>query len=109
MDIRCHCGKVKLQLPTLPVKLNRCSCSICKRYGALWSYYAPESIKVSGSTDTYIWGDRMIAFHRCQNCGVVTHWTRIDGGSGNIGINMRNSDAATLSGIPEYDGHDQVI
>lgn len=47
----------------------------------------------------------MIAFHRCQSCGVLTHWTHIDGSAGNIGVNMQNCDAVTLCDIPEYDGN----
>lgn len=109
MDIHCHCRKVSIRLPGQPLKLNRCTCSICRRYGALWSYYPPESVLISGATDTYIWGDKMIAFHRCQCCGVLTHWMHIDGDIGDIGVNLQNSDPALLDGIAEYDGHMKAI
>jgi hypothetical protein len=47
----------------------------------------------------------MIAFHRCPNCGVLTHWSHIDGHVGKIGINMQNADQGALTRIPQYDGH----
>lgn len=107
MDIQCHCGEVKIRVPHLPGTLNRCSCSICKRYGALWGYYAPDTVQISGPTDTYVWGDRMIAFHRCQNCGVVTHWANLDKNAAKMGVNMQIANAETIAGIPERDGHAQ--
>lgn len=113
METECHCGSVRITLPHAPQKLNRCSCSICRRYGALWAYFDPEKITISGSTDTYVWGDRMIEFHRCKTCGVLTHWAHTDNGpsegaskgSGNIGVNMQNMELSQLAGIPERDGH----
>ena len=113
METECHCGSVRITLPHAPQELNRCSCSICRRYGALWAYFAPEKLTISGSTDTYTWGDRMIEFHRCKTCGVLTHWAHTDNGpsrgaregNGNIGVNMQNMELSQLTGIPERDGH----
>ena len=55
-----------------------CNCTICRRYGVIWTY--PEATKVSlvcgaDCTDTYVWGAGSIAFHRCKECGCVTHFT----------------------------------
>jgi hypothetical protein len=105
MNTQCHCGQVTIKLPGPPSKLNRCSCSICLRYGALWAYYVPEHINLSGPTDTYVWGDRMITFHRCQHCGVLTHWLDIDNEQTRCGINMQNMELHNLEGIPEYASH----
>ena len=105
MRLECHCNHVKIDLPAEPEKLNRCSCSICRRYGALWAYFDLASLSITGKTDTYIWGDKMIAFHRCQICGVLTHWTHLDGFEGKIGVNMQNCDQSALIGITEYDGN----
>jgi len=30
------------------------------------------------ATDFYIWGDKDLEFHRCKNCGCVTHWKLAD-------------------------------
>ncbi len=105
MNTECHCGQIKIVTQATPKKLNRCSCSICRRYGALWAYFDPSSLKITGETDTYIWGDKMISFHRCPNCGVLTHWNHIDGGAGLIGINMQNADQGAITEILQYDGH----
>lgn len=43
---RCHCGHVNVELPSPPSKTNECRCSICYRYGALWSYYRPDDVNI---------------------------------------------------------------
>lgn len=35
----CHCGDVRLTLPSRPPKATRCNCSLCRRVGAVWAYY----------------------------------------------------------------------
>lgn len=35
----CHCGKVRIEIGTLPATVTDCNCSLCRRYGALWGYY----------------------------------------------------------------------
>lgn len=35
----CHCGAVRLTLPSVPEKATKCNCSICRRLGGLWAYY----------------------------------------------------------------------
>lgn len=49
--------------------MNECNCSICRRY--------------------YLWGEKSIEFHRCQNCGCVTHWAAVDRGADRMGVNAR--------------------
>ena len=50
----------------------------------------------AGGSDTYVWGDRQISFHRCQTCGSMTHWRDIDPTGDRIGINTRMMDAEAL-------------
>ena len=72
----CHCGAVRLVLPSRPRVLVSCNCSICRRYGTLWAYYRAAAVRVehdAGATDEYLWGDRSIRFVRCARCGCVTH------------------------------------
>ena len=51
-----------------PAWVLDCNCTICRRYGALWSYYrGDDQVKLitkpqAGSTFTYLWGDKDIAF-----------------------------------------------
>jgi len=71
-----------------------CNCTLCRRYGALWSYYhGSDHAKLifqptPDLTDTYLWQDRGIAFHRCKVCGCVTHIAAADIGHV-FGVNAR--------------------
>lgn len=47
IEASCHCGAVVLEVDdSPPVEVNDCHCSICRRYGALWAYYAPQRVRV---------------------------------------------------------------
>jgi hypothetical protein len=35
MNLPCHGGRIRLQVPKSPDTLTRCNCSVCHRYGAL--------------------------------------------------------------------------
>jgi hypothetical protein len=69
----CHCGAVKLRLPTVPEKGTRCSCSICRRLGSVWAYYELGTVEIVGhpqNTEEYIQGDRTLRTVRCKNLWV---------------------------------------
>ncbi len=87
----CHCGEVVLDIAEAPSEITECNCSICRRYGVLWAYYAPGrvEVRVHSGTDNYMWGDRSIAFHRCRTCGCVTHWSAVDHTRNRMGVNAR--------------------
>ncbi len=90
----CHCGAVKIAIPRQPETITQCNCSICRRYGPLWAYFAQREVEIeaaAGSTDEYIWGDRMIAFVRCCHCGCITHWRELaePGDDARMGVNVR--------------------
>jgi hypothetical protein len=55
--------------------VTECRCSICYRYGTLWSYYKCEDVSLTGPTQIYERGRKAIAFHRCVTCGCVMAWT----------------------------------
>ena len=75
----CHCEAVRFEIAGPPQWVLDCNCTLCRRYGALWCYFrGAEQAKLMlkpdpSATDTYLWGDRDIAFHRCKTCGCVTH------------------------------------
>lgn len=46
LTTKCHCGRVNIEIPSLPTKLNQCRCSICHRYGAEWAYYSPDDVNI---------------------------------------------------------------
>lgn len=88
----CHCGAVKLELETAPETVTDCNCSICRRYGVLWAYYSPKEVRIAGgdgATHIYMWDDRSLEFHRCGNCGCVTHWAPVDKRLDRMGVNAR--------------------
>jgi hypothetical protein len=88
----CHCGLISLEIAAAPSEVTACNCSICRRYGVLWAYYPPRQVSVSSAgaaTDTYMWDDRSIVFHRCPNCGCVSHWAPVDTARDRMGVNAR--------------------
>ena len=92
IEATCHCGQVRLEIGAELNEVTDCNCSICRRYGALWAYFTPRQVRViapAGATETYMWGDRMIRFHRCKSCGCITHWTAVDETVPRMGVNAR--------------------
>jgi hypothetical protein len=85
----CHCGAVRVSAAAAPEEVTDCSCSICRRYGALWAYYSPTQVRVEGATEVYAWGDKDLEFHRCRGCGCVTHWAPTDRALDRMGVNAR--------------------
>jgi hypothetical protein len=92
IESSCHCGAVHLEIETPPVEVTNCNCSICRRYGVLWAYYSPKTVRITpetGATDIYMWDDKAIEFHRCKVCGCVTHWAPADKKIDRMGVNAR--------------------
>lgn len=103
IDASCHCGAIRFAAETAPTKVNDCDCSICRRYGALWAYYHPSQIRFapgSEATEVYMWGDRILEFHRCRTCGCVTHWSAVDRTLPRMGVNARMMPPEVLARVP---------
>ncbi len=100
----CHCGAVKLNVPTPPENISVCNCSVCTKIGGLWAYYNPANVTIKcprSAIDTYIWGDKSIQFCRCKTCGCTTHWESIDPEyTERMGINARMMTGLSLDQIP---------
>ena len=90
----CHCGAVELEIAQPPTEVTDCNCSICRRYATLWAYYSPTQVSINApdGTDTYMWDDRAIRFHRCRTCGCVSHWSAVDPLVDRMGVNARLMD-----------------
>lgn len=110
----CHCTAVRFELAKAPEWVLDCSCTLCRRYGALWAYPDPDADEVrfvqgADATDTYVWGDRMLAFHRCRECGCVTHMAALPPYPPRVyGINARmipTLDPATVRLRQRDNGH----
>ena len=96
----CHCGAIHLEIAAPPETVTDCNCSVCRRYGVLWAYYAPAQVRIVAApeaTNTYAWGARTTEFHRCRVCGCVTHWQRLDGSTDRMGVNARLLDLDVLA------------
>ncbi|CAK1362879.1 unnamed protein product [Cercospora beticola] len=97
----CHCNAISLTTQAPPKFMNECQCSICRRYGAQWSYYPIDKkdhgVEVNGvpitdyhvredgkfevqaqslvlPTKTYSWGDDSEWFVFCEKCGCIMFW-----------------------------------
>jgi len=90
IEFSCHCGRVRLRVNCAPQEATDCNCTICRRYGALWAYYSPKDVELTNdATDIYVWGRKMIEFHRCKRCGCITHWAPVDKTYDRMGVNAR--------------------
>lgn len=114
MKAACHCGAVRFEIDETPAWVLDCNCTVCRRYGGLWSYYhqpARRKLLVSkpdpDTTDTYVWGDKELAFHRCKTCGCLTHFEAIQE-KVIMGVNARmmvTLDPSTVRVIQKDNGH----
>jgi hypothetical protein len=97
----CHCGAVRVEVPHRPDTVADCRCSLCRRYGVLWAYYDPHSVRLlaePAAIDEYVWGPRVRRFVRCRSCGCVMCWQRIVPVDGSrMGVNARNLEPEALA------------
>ena len=106
IEATCHCGSVTIEVPEAPSQLTSCNCSICRRTGGLWCYYAPATVRVTGTTVAYRWGDKTLDLHHCPTCGCITHWSPIDPTLERMGVNARLMEPTIVSAtrIRRFDG-----
>jgi hypothetical protein len=104
----CHCGAVKIEVPSAPEWLGRCNCSFCRRIGAMMAYYPDDrAVRIEGETVPYIWGDRMISLHHCPTCGCFTDWRSTGESYGRVGVNARLLDGySERGGKSLFDGRE---
>lgn len=96
----CDCGAVRFTVDAPLVEVTDCNCGLCRRYAAAWSYHSPRVFRMTGTTEIYLRGDRMLEFHRCTACGCVMAWLPVDKGYDRMGINARMLPAGALEGVP---------
>ncbi|KZK92050.1 hypothetical protein PsAD5_03805 [Pseudovibrio sp. Ad5] len=107
----CHCGAVQFEFRENPEWLTECNCSACRRYGTVWAHGSPRNVSIEKAPDatfTYIWGDKMIAFHTCKTCGNTTHWSDLDEDYDRMAVNTRLVPIEDVKDIPirHFDGAD---
>lgn len=103
LDGACHCGSVRITLPAAPGTATSCNCSLCRRTGGVWAFYALGTVSIQGhpgNTEPYIWGDRTLVNFRCRTCGIITHWEPLEASPGaRHGVNLRNFEPALLASV----------
>ena len=100
----CHCGRATVRLPRAPEQITECNCSLCSKTGFRGAYFTADELIIEGQFDSYVRTDLDQAYlvnQRCQTCGILTHWTLIDGPpNGRVGVNARLFDPALLENVP---------
>ena len=106
----CHCGAIRIYVRRISRTLTSCNCSICRRYGALWAYYAESSVSIEapkGGLSKYSWNRRIRTYYRCKKCGCVTHYAYgKKHRSRTVAVNAVNFEPSDLTGarIRHLDG-----
>ena len=109
--LTCHCGAVEIEL-TLPNGIEdprRCSCSICRRRGAIAASVSLDGLKVlSGEEKLSLYQfNTMTAKHYfCSVCGIYTHHQRRSNPD-QFGFNvacLEGFDPFSLENVPVLDG-----
>ncbi|MBM7035527.1 GFA family protein [Vibrio ulleungensis] len=78
---RCHCGTVELKL-TLPEGLKdprRCTCSMCRKRGAIAISVDLEHLEIVQGADNlslYQFNTMTAKHYFCKTCGIYTHHQR---------------------------------
>ena len=115
LEGRCHCGDVHWRFAAPVDTATACSCTLCRRYGALWIYDhagspARAGVEVTGSTRSYAPGND-IDFLFCDRCHCLAAWrgrrTQPDGRR-RMAVNVRLADPAAVGHleIEHLDGLD---
>lgn len=108
----CHCGAVEIQVVRRPRSLTQCTCSICRRYGALWAYCTRRTARVLNDAvveTAYRWNDRVIDFYHCSTCGCMTRYESAEkADDSRIAVNARMMSPEEIDGIRirTFDGAD---
>lgn len=99
----CHCGAIRIYVRRISRTLTSCNCSICRRYGALWAYYAASSVTIEapkGGLSKYSWNRKIRAYYRCKKCGCVTHYAyRKKRRNTTVAVNAVNFEPSALVGV----------
>lgn len=99
----CLCGACRITVPSLPTEVTECNCSLCRRLGPLWAYWPQDRVAVGGPIVQWARAEgATLDFHRCADCGCLTHWTARPGSyaEGRVGVNARLLDGFDLWSVP---------
>lgn len=109
----CLCGQVRWRFNGLPASATACSCTACRRYGALWAYgWEGEEVELAGETRAFVRGDAhgdSLSFNSCTRCGCVSHWRSLapdEHGRWRVAVNLRLCEPGPIAELPirHFDG-----
>ena len=99
----CVCGRVTVETGRAPDYVNFCDCTLCRKIGAAWAYYAPDEVTVSGATTAFArpeFATPACVAHFCPTCGSTTHWSASEHyPPTRMGVNVRLFEEIELQGI----------
>jgi len=104
----CHCGRVRVKIPSKPTQLLECHCTVCYKYGSLWAYFPRNDVVVTTASDTTLQAyiredaDGDISFNRCGHCGCMMCWRGEGAYAGlehKMGVNCRMLPESEIWGI----------
>jgi hypothetical protein len=105
---RCLCGTVSIEIEARPTFIHDCNCSLCRKAGAAWGYFAPNAVSIRGHTRGFSRADKAepsVSVHSCTQCAATTHFVLTDafrisnpGAADCTGVNMRLFNGPDLEG-----------
>ena len=99
----CICGRARIVIPRTPDYVCRCNCKMCTKSGFQGVYFSSDELRIEGRFESYVRADisePCLTFHRCRNCGSMTHWTPLgDPPHDRMGVNARLLDPSVLQGV----------
>lgn len=106
MRASCLCGEVTLTLPSRPDAITFCDCSVCRKLGAVWSYFARGAVGIEGETRMFMRTDMdnpVVELNACPRCSATTHWNASPAsGHDRMGVNMRLFDPEQCAGMEAW-------
>ncbi len=104
----CHCGEVKfkLNLPAGLVVVRRCTCSMCRRRGAIVASVPLSDINILQGQDAlslYQFNTMTAKHYFCSHCGTHTHHQRRSNPN-EFGVNVGCIEGvdSRLAGLAEW-------
>lgn len=110
-QLTCHCGGVviELDLPDGVVDARRCTCSMCRRKGAIMGAVPMEGLRILQGQEllsVYRFNTMTAEHYFCSRCGIYTHHRRRSKPNQygyNVGC-LEGVDPNRLEGVPVNDG-----
>lgn len=110
IDGACHCGALRWRTPAPPAWLTACTCSYCRKAGALWGEADPSETRLEWDAEPhrYVHGDRTLEFVSCPRCAMLGWWRSLPGGPDRMKLNYRLADPALVATlrVRTFDGAD---